>query len=190
MKDAKFYDENAAKRFYFYEIDTRGRLYLEQTTPKTIATCLKDSKFLDFFFRNYRRNDSGHFSEMPFVSYCGHEMNFVRPMDKKSAITFVDFCQGKTKTPFASLFLNDTLYYGASMTEPFDPKKLTYCSESGRLYHALDHHRYLGGELGLLHPSITENLTSVMSFNAQTNKFEISWNNVPLEIKSVKNSEA
>lgn len=185
MKDAKFYEDNAAKRFYFYEIDNRGRLFLEQTTPKNIATCLKDKKFLDFFFVNYRKNTTGYYSDIPYVSLCGKEINFVTPMDCRSAFTFIEFCNLKTKLLHSSLIFNDTLYYGANMSEPFDVKKLKYCEKSGRLYHAIEHHRHLRGDLGLLHPSIAERLTSEMSFNAKTNSFQISWGNVPVLIEKL-----
>ncbi len=37
----------------------QGRLYLEDTQPKSIATSLKSGKFLDFFFRQVKRNNTG-----------------------------------------------------------------------------------------------------------------------------------
>ena len=40
----EFYEREAEKRHYFYHIDLQGRLYLEDTTPKNIATSLKSPK--------------------------------------------------------------------------------------------------------------------------------------------------
>ena len=38
------------KREWFYYIDHKGMLFLEETHPKNYTSCLKDDKFLDFFF--------------------------------------------------------------------------------------------------------------------------------------------
>ena len=70
-------------RTYFYLVDTHGRLYLHDTKPRTIATCLKDGKFLDFFWKRLQPNagqvvPQNHF---PFVSPCGVELNFVQCAD-------------------------------------------------------------------------------------------------------------
>ncbi|KAG6976125.1 hypothetical protein JG688_00001695 [Phytophthora aleatoria] len=50
IKSEEFYDQQAHKRRYFYYIDLQGRLFLEDTRPKNIATSLKSAKFLRFFF--------------------------------------------------------------------------------------------------------------------------------------------
>ena len=41
IKPEDFYEENSKKRNYFYWVDLHGRLYLENTVPKNIATSLK-----------------------------------------------------------------------------------------------------------------------------------------------------
>lgn len=83
-------------RCYFYNIDLHGRLFLEETSPKNVATCLKDTKFLNFFFKQIRSiDDEGitvkSFMKMhgipsdhyPYVSLCGsREYNFIRPATK------------------------------------------------------------------------------------------------------------
>ena len=46
------------RRRYFYYVDLQGRLFLEDTVPKNIATSLKSDKFLDFFWRQLRPNDA------------------------------------------------------------------------------------------------------------------------------------
>lgn len=51
-KEDIFYVEEANKhRHYFYFMDTRGQVFLEETVPRNIATCMKDIKFLDFLIR-------------------------------------------------------------------------------------------------------------------------------------------
>ena len=51
----------AYNREYFYQIDHKGMLFLEETEPKNYTSCLKDAQFLDFFFKNLRKNETGQF---------------------------------------------------------------------------------------------------------------------------------
>ncbi len=70
-------------RTYYYYVDTHGRLYLHDTKPRNIATCLKDNKFLDFFWKRLQVN-TGQLvppNSFPYVSPCGAEMNFVQCAD-------------------------------------------------------------------------------------------------------------
>ncbi|KAG6969386.1 hypothetical protein JG687_00003246 [Phytophthora cactorum] len=59
IKSEEFYDQQAHKRRYFYYIDLQGRLFLEDTRPKNIATSLKSAKFLRFFFSQTKHVTSG-----------------------------------------------------------------------------------------------------------------------------------
>ncbi len=59
----------------------QGRLFLEDMMPKNVATSLKSPKFLRFFFRQLRINDTGVHVDYGYVSPCGSEMNFVKPAD-------------------------------------------------------------------------------------------------------------
>lgn len=94
VKPKEFYEKHAGKdsdkqRCYFYNVDLQGRLFLEDTLPKNIATSIKSEKFLNFFFKRLRRINSNERNFMeeknipmcdyPFVSPCGKELNFVRP---------------------------------------------------------------------------------------------------------------
>jgi len=54
IKSKTFYERHALEHRYFYNIDLEGRLYLEETYPKNIATSFKNEKFLNFFFRRLR----------------------------------------------------------------------------------------------------------------------------------------
>ena len=51
------------KREWFYFIDHKGMLFLEETEPKNYTSCLKDINFLDFFISALQKNDTGNFLE-------------------------------------------------------------------------------------------------------------------------------
>ena len=89
IKPADFYDQEAKLyRHYFYTIDLQGRLFLEESRVKNIATSLKDSRFLSFFFKRLKLNTTGKYEvEYPFVSPCGKEMNYIRPADMPIVFT-------------------------------------------------------------------------------------------------------
>jgi hypothetical protein len=92
-------------RHFFYSIDDHGRLFLADVKIRNIATCLKDGKFLDFFFTHIQSTrrlladargstDSGSGNKRlqrltegitddmakkwPWISICGNELNFVQ----------------------------------------------------------------------------------------------------------------
>ena len=121
-------------REYFYYVDLHGRLYLDGTDgqrsakgrPKVynIATCLKEPKFLDFFFRQMRVNNLPEGSKhrengYNFLSPCGRELNFVRAAD--TALVF-------------SRLSEDRFFYAPSLSVPFD-KTALMVSPQGRMYH-------------------------------------------------------
>lgn len=153
IKSEAFYDEHAAKRQYFYYIDLQGRLFLEDTLPKNIATSLKSGKFLDFFWRMLRPNSTGLHEEYPLYSPCGKEKNFIKAAD--TGIVFTELLDaereaegsgaGGSKSPTRAFDDDDdglapldsplVLRYAASLSVPFHPSRLRM-SESGRLYHS------------------------------------------------------
>lgn len=47
IKSAAFYESEGQRRRYFYHVDVKGRLFLEDTLPKNIATSLKSPAFLE-----------------------------------------------------------------------------------------------------------------------------------------------
>jgi hypothetical protein len=135
VKPQSFYDLHADStpiRCYFYNVDLQGRLFLEEVLPKNITSCIKDTKFLDFFFRRLQplrprdeellHNRDILKSEYPYVSPCGTELNFVRP--------------AATPIVFHSL-QEDGLMYAGTMVQPFEEKYLAISEETGRLYHRL-----------------------------------------------------
>lgn len=135
VKPQTFYDEHgnspSSVRRYFYNVDLNGRLFLEETLPKNIASSIKDEKFLNFFFSRIRLANSeekqfletfGFTDDYPFVSPCGKEINYVRPA-----------C---TPIVYQSI-INKTLTYGGNLTQSFQHSDLAICKNTGRLYHKL-----------------------------------------------------
>lgn len=132
IKDLAFYELHAKDRHYFYYIDLQGRLFLENSVPKNIATSLKSEKFLTFFFRQLKPTRGGSFPtswarDYPFCSPCGKEMNFIKCADK----------------PFVFQELQNNgdhwiLTYGSgNQQQTFDPSALVMCEHKGRLYHPI-----------------------------------------------------
>ena len=102
-----------------------------------------DKKFLDFFFKRLRVNDTGSYhDDFPYVSPCGREMNYIRCDDLpvvfnqllKPDRQVIEDIQGHSQltTP-----IDELLSYGgvSTLTVPFQPEKLVMFPESGRVYH-------------------------------------------------------
>ena len=137
-KSDTFYETHAESnpRRYFYNVDLQGRLFLEETLPKNIATSIKDDRFLDFFFRRVRpilpkeeallaAHNIGC-EEYPFVSPCGKELNFIRPA--ATPIVFHAFDAEKSMLIFAG-----------SQSQAFQSSHLAISKDTGRLYHRCTH---------------------------------------------------
>lgn len=137
VKPNLFYEHHGVGKLkkYFYHIDLQGRVFLEETEPKTIITSLKTPAFLDFFISNLRESTAQDLDflppnvreDYPYVSYCGVERNFVRPAD--SPIVFHSLDRD------AQDMLQ--LCFAASLRQRFDPKCLAISPRTGHLYHQL-----------------------------------------------------
>ncbi|GLD94190.1 hypothetical protein PINS_up002801 [Pythium insidiosum] len=153
IKSEEFYDEQGVHRRYFYYIDLQGRLFLENTRPKNIATSLKSSKFLRFFFSQLRPNrvqdpsvlsDSERegivpFLEYPFRSPCGKEMNFIKCADRP--IVFEDLRRDEKSEQWQFVF------GGGELSIPFDPAALLISESTGRLYHRFVNKHFVDGDI-------------------------------------------
>lgn len=175
-KDSSFYaqqaeeqttssDEDSAagkvrRRCYFYNIDLQGRLFLEETFPKNIATSIKDERFLDFFFRRVKPVDEKmqQFMEQrqipvgdyPYVSLCGRELNYIRP--------------AASPVVFHTLLDKKELVYGGNLRHEFDWRRLAVSSTTGRIYHSFGDE---GGEVvpvryGLIRSQLAISLAECM----------------------------
>lgn len=186
-KNKIFYEIENNKRHYFYYLDTRGQLFLEDIKQKNITSCLKDNKILNFIFNNLNNNNTLLFNEIPLISYCGKEINFITPADIYSKIVFKDLNWNTNK-----------LIYGGNLEHDFNPSLLVYNPISGRVYHPILEHRYLNGNYGLLHPNLCQKVgehistieTSLSSLSSDLNQLNqsnyiLTWNNEQIPIKTM-----
>jgi hypothetical protein len=175
-----FYDEEGKARRYYYVLDTRGQLFLESTKHRNIATCFKDDKFVRFMFRNMRVQN-GSYNELPFLSKCGQELNFITPEDPFAAIVYTNWDVPNNRLYYANNTLSDT----------FSVHNLMISASSLRIYHEIQDNRHLKGQLGLFHPQLAEQLASSISIDMDGNDEEvthasITWDNMCYEIKSIE----
>lgn len=182
-KSEQFYEEEGAHRRYYYVIDLRGQLFIENSV-RNVATSMKDKKFLDFMSKNLKPNDSGFAHHIPYITLCGKEMNFVTPIDTKAAIVYKDITP-----PSHEGDASYKLHFGGTLTQDFDPKLLAFCNDNGRFYHKLTGHKYLSApnrtHFGLLHVDITtqyisdnlvfEPLNSAAESETQNEKLRLRW---------------
>lgn len=172
VKPNKFYEQQATDKpkKFFYNVDLQGRIFLEETLPKNIATSLKNPDFLDFFLSNLKICSALDLqllprdvrNEYPYVSLCGIERNFVRPAD--SPIVFVSIDMNESS--------NFQLHFGATLRQTFDPSCLAISRRTGRLYHQLVGdvtrlHKETGG-FGLIKSSVAVTLSDrIVAGNAE-----------------------
>ncbi len=90
VETKQFYEEQAnIYRHYFYIVDSRGRVYLEDCKHHNFITQLRDQVFLRMLFSLQRFNKSPYFqNESPFLSPCGKESNYMRYEDKRCVLVF------------------------------------------------------------------------------------------------------
>lgn len=185
-----FYDEQMKERNYFYVLDSKGQVFLEECKHRNFVTCLKDVVFLNMLYRLQRPNRTGLFPEIPFVSPCGTERNFMSTQDAHSAYCFSklvpndnvnDANSSKQNNPETSLLFVG----GSSLNQSFDPTLLSVDCCTGYFYHRITNHRYLQGQLGLLHPTITEKLSSKISFSDLSATFQLNWNGEIFPIEEI-----
>ncbi|XP_011310635.1 UPF0598 protein CG30010 [Fopius arisanus] len=116
-------------REYFYYVDHQGMLFLDDARMKNFTSCFKEKKFLAFFFRRLKRNDTDRYTEdFPYLSLCGRERNFVRCDDLPIVFTHV------LQTP-ENLNLFSYAHAGDLLVVPFQPDKIFMSTNSGRVYH-------------------------------------------------------
>ncbi|XP_064467022.1 UPF0598 protein CG30010-like [Ornithodoros turicata] len=122
-------------REYFYYIDHQGMLFMDDARMKNFTSCFKEKKFLQFFFRHVKINNTDHYQEeFPFVSPCGREMNYIRcddlPIVFTHAVKLEDPQQGNQKVGF--LLHN---HAGLLLKIPFEPHHIFMLPGTGRVYH-------------------------------------------------------
>jgi hypothetical protein len=87
--------------------------------------------------------------EIPLVSLCGKELNFITPEDPLSCVVFneLDFQN------------NELLFAGGGIKQSFLPSLLCWSLSTERLYYPLTEHKHLSNEFGLIHPDIFQRLS-------------------------------
>ncbi|XP_033113186.1 UPF0598 protein CG30010-like [Anneissia japonica] len=120
--------ELGKSREYFYYIDHQGQLFLDDAKVKNFITCFKDKKFLAFFFKRLKLNNTGVYVEdFPYVSPCGPELNFVRCDDRPIVYTNI------IKTDDGDLLSYNHAH--EKLTVEFQPEKLCMLPKTGRVYY-------------------------------------------------------
>ncbi|XP_015915405.1 UPF0598 protein CG30010 [Parasteatoda tepidariorum] len=141
-------------REYFYFIDHQGMLFLDDAKIKNFTSCFKDKKFLQFFFKRLKVNDTGKYElDFPYYSPCGREKNFVRCDDLP--IVFTHIIQESTSdVPMPYLSYG---HAGELLKIKFQPEKIAMLPENGRVYHPGP--ESIGG-VGLIKSSLAAQLSS------------------------------
>ncbi|XP_057328067.1 UPF0598 protein CG30010 isoform X1 [Microplitis mediator] len=116
-------------REYFYFINHQGMLFLDDARIKNFTSCFKEKKFLTFFFKRLKINDSNRYAnEFPYLSLCGREKNYVSCDDLP--IVFTHVIKNKNDDYFLSYG-----YAEDSLVVPFHPHKIFMNIKTGRVYH-------------------------------------------------------
>ena len=172
----EFYDFEAnTHRHYYYFIDSRGQTHLYSTKHRSVATAYRDPIFLRILYQNIQYNTTQNYCDLfPYLSKCGSEINFIAHEDKNACLGFIE------------LHNDNLLYAGGKLNVPFDPSKLNYNEETGRLYHPVTNHKYLSPTtLGLLHPNITTNLFATNITTSDGSNFVFNWNNKLFNVSKI-----
>ncbi|XP_055931283.1 UPF0598 protein CG30010-like isoform X1 [Argiope bruennichi] len=153
-------------REYFYFVDHQGMLFLDDSKLKNFTSCFKEKRFLQFFFRRLKLNDTGKYQkEFPFLSPCGKENNFVRCDDLPIVFTNILHTMNANDTEYLSY-----CYTGDALKIKFEPDKLCMLPESGRVYHPGPEST---GGVGLIKSSFTIELSQNFIYKDKNNTDEM-----------------
>ncbi|XP_029678985.1 UPF0598 protein CG30010 isoform X1 [Formica exsecta] len=147
-------------REYFYYIDHQGMLFLDDVRIRNFTSCFKDKKFLAFFFKHLKINNTGRYmDDFPFLSICGVERNYVRCDDLPLVFTKViqkhNVETNAEEDWFSYAHADDLLMV------PFEPQKLFMNVNTGRVYHpALEK----TGGIGLVRSNIAIEFSAFFDF--------------------------
>ncbi|XP_037580228.1 UPF0598 protein CG30010 [Dermacentor silvarum] len=154
-------------REYFYFIDHQGMLFLDDSRMKNFTSCFKEKKFLEFFFRRLRHNDTGKYeAEFPFISPCGREMNFVHCDDVPFVFTHIVQLPEESKQPGSKGFLLHN-HAGNLLKVEFTPQHLCMPAGTGRVYHPAPER---AGGVGLVRSLLAIELSKHFTFADDSEK--------------------
>ncbi|XP_077982897.1 UPF0598 protein CG30010-like [Glandiceps talaboti] len=148
-------------REYFYYIDHQGQLFLDDTKVKNFITCFKEQKFLAFFFRMLKKNNTDRYNEdFPYLSLCGIERNFIRCDDRPIVYSHILEVPDEDEPDE----VKNVLSYGGTgdkLTIDFEPQKLCMLPQSGRIYHPA---KAKVGGVGLIKSSLAIDISKYFEF--------------------------
>lgn len=156
----------SASRTYRYVVDHLGQIHHDdQGGSRTLATAQRDRKFLDSLYRGLRRRVDGIWSMR-----CAGEVNMVElAADIKR--------KGDDIVVFHSLVDGNKLAFAGSLTEPFEPRRLRYCHDTGHLYHELSGYNERFGRLGLVGGHVVGHdlAERLIFYGASATSVEVDW---------------
>ena len=123
----------------------------------------KEKKFLVFFFKRLRFNESGRYEkEFPYLSPCGRETNYVRCDDVPLVFTHIIPDPNDSKQyRFCYAHTGDELFV------KFEPEKMIMLPQTGRVYHPAP--KQVGG-IGLVKSSLAIELSKNFTFGDSEEK--------------------
>lgn len=121
---------------------------------KNFTSCFKEKKFLEFFFKRIRLNETGRYQEeFSFISLCGRERNYIRCDDVPIVYTNVLVKNNMDLLSYG--------YAGDLLSTEFIPNKIYMLPLTGRVYHPADD-RY--GGVGLVKSKLAIELSKYFQF--------------------------
>lgn len=144
---------------------------------KNFTSCFKDKKFLRFFFRQIRTNDTSRYqSDFPWLSLCGRERNFIRCDDLPIVYTHILDGNNNAKDRLSYAHTGDLL------TVDFEPNRVVMAPNSGRVYHPAAE-RY--GGIGLIRSNLAIELSKYFEFDGDDSlgpPVRFNWNGVKYDL--------
>lgn len=135
-----------------------------------------EKKFLTFFFRRLKINNTGRYEEFPYISPCGKEFNYIQCDDRPIVYASITNSSDNTQE---LLDINGT----EKLTYPFQPEKICMFPETGRIYHPADE-KY--GGVGLIKSSLGIELSHCFEYRDRDNESEspshFNWNGKTYEL--------
>lgn len=130
------------------------QLFLDDARMKNFTSCFKEKKFLEFFFKRIRPNNTSRYREdFPFLSLCGRERNFIRCDDVPIVYTNLILKNNETHLSYG--------YAGELLSTAFLPGKVYMLPLTGRVYHPTDD-KY--GGVGLIKSKLAIELSKNFEF--------------------------
>lgn len=151
---------------------------------KNFTSCFKEKKFLEFFFKRIRINNTGRYQEeFPFISLCGRERNYIRCDDVPIVYTHL-VSKGNPDIDFLTFG-----YVGELLMTQFQPDKVYMLPETGRVYHPADD-KY--GGIGLIRSKLAIEISKNFTFkNGETEPpTDFTWKNKNYKLNQVWFPEA